>query len=110
MVGNITLSGKQYRYVFSVRSAKMYQDLFGVPKQTNDNFEVNEMFIRILFTCLKTSDELRLIDGQEAQFTGGIGELEAIISDSNEKSFAEFILDFSEKTADKSKKKVEAVS
>jgi len=97
MLGTVTLSGKEYRWIYSVRAAKMYQDMFGVPKDTTDPTEGFLINIKFLYCCIKTSDELRLIDGQDSQLGNmGLGEFEALICDGNESSIVDFLVKFNE--------------
>jgi len=39
MIGIVNISGIEYRWIYSVRAAKMYQDKFGIPAETNDATE-----------------------------------------------------------------------
>ena len=39
MLGTVNINKTEYRWVYSVRAAKMYQDLYGVPKDTTDPTE-----------------------------------------------------------------------
>ena len=109
MIGIVNISGIEYRWVYSVRAAKMYQDRFGIPTETSDPNEAFLINLRFLYCCIKTSDELRAIDGQETQLGNmGLGEFEALISDNNESAIADFLIKFSELN-EQNKKKAEAV-
>ena len=108
MLGTVNISGTEYRWVYSVRAAKMYQDRFGIPTETSDPNEAFLINLRFLYCCIKTSDELRAIDGQETQLGNmGLGEFEALISDNNESAIADFLIKFSEMN-ETNKKKVKA--
>ena len=108
MIGIVNISGIEYRWVYSVRAAKMYQDRFGIPTETSDPNEAFLINLRFLYCCIKTSDELRAIDGQETQLGNmGLGEFEALISDNNESAIADFLIKFSEMN-ETNKKKVKA--
>ena len=108
MIGTVNISGTEYRWIYSVRAAKMYQDRFGIPAETNDATEGFLINIKFLYCCIKTSDELRAIDGQETQLGNmGLGEFEALISDNNESAIADFLIKFSEMN-ENNKKKVKA--
>jgi len=74
MVGSIILSGKEYRWLFSVRASQLFNDLYGKPEETTDRLKAFELNTRFLYCCIKASDELRLIDGQDTQLGDmGIG-------------------------------------
>ena len=108
MVGTVNISGIEYRWIYSVRAAKMYQDRFGIPTETSNPNEAFLINLRFLYCCIKTSDELRAIDGQETQLGNmGLGEFEALISDNNESAIADFLIKFSEMN-ENNKKKVKA--
>ena len=108
MIGIVNISGIEYRWIYSVRAAKMYQDRFGIPTETIDPNEAFLINLRFLYCCIKTSDELRAIDGQETQLGNmGLGEFEALISDNNESAIADFLIKFSEMN-ENNKKKVKA--
>ena len=108
MIGIVNISGIEYRWIYSVRAAKMYQDRFGIPAETSDPNEAFLINLRFLYCCIKTSDELRSIDGQETQLGNmGLGEFEALISDNNESAIADFLIKFSEMN-ENNKKKVKA--
>ena len=108
MIGIVNISGTEYRWIYSVRAAKMYQDRFGIPTETSDPNEAFLINLRFLYCCIKTSDELRAIDGQETQLGNmGLGEFEALISDNNESAIADFLIKFSEMN-ENNKKKVKA--
>ena len=108
MIGIVNISGTEYRWIYSVRAAKMYQDRFGIPTETSDPNEAFLINLRFLYCCIKTSDELRAIDGQETQLGNmGLGEFEALISDNNESAIADFLIKFSEMN-ETNKKKVKA--
>ena len=108
MIGIVNISGTEYRWIYSVRAAKMYQDRFGIPAETSDPNEAFLINLRFLYCCIKTSDELRAIDGQETQLGNmGLGEFEALISDNNESAIADFLIKFSEMN-ETNKKKVKA--
>ena len=108
MIGTVNISGTEYRWIYSVRAAKMYQDRFGIPTETSDPNEAFLINLRFLYCCIKTSDELRAIDGQETQLGNmGLGEFEALISDNNESAIADFLIKFSEMN-ETNKKKVKA--
>ena len=108
MIGIVNISGIEYRWIYSVRAAKMYQDRFGIPAETNDPNEAFLINLRFLYCCIKTSDELRAIDGQETQLGNmGLGEFEALICDNNESAIADFLIKFSEMN-ENNKKKVKA--
>lgn len=108
MIGIVNISGIEYRWIYSVRAAKMYQDRFGIPTETSDPNEAFLINVRFLYCCIKTSDELRAIDGQETQLGNmGLGEFEALISDNNESAIADFLIKFSEMN-ETNKKKVKA--
>ena len=83
-------------------------DRFGIPTETSDPNEAFLINLRFLYCCIKTSDELRSIDGQETQLGNmGLGEFEALISDNNESAIADFLIKFSEMN-ETNKKKVKA--
>ena len=108
MIGTVNISGTEYRWIYSVRAAKMYQDRFGIPAETSNPNEAFLINLRFLYCCIKTSDELRAIDGQETQLGNmGLGEFEALISDNNESAIADFLIKFSEMN-ETNKKKVKA--
>ena len=108
MIGIVKINDTEYRWVYSVRAAKMYQDRFGIPTETSDPNEAFLINLRFLYCCIKTSDELRAIDGQETQLGNmGLGEFEALISDNNESAIADFLIKFSEMN-EANKKKVKA--
>ena len=108
MIGTVNISGTEYRWIYSVRAAKMYQDRFGIPAETSDPNEAFLINLRFLYCCIKTSDELRTIDGQPTQLGNmGLGEFEALISDNNESAIADFLIKFSEMN-ETNKKKVKA--
>lgn len=108
MIGTVNISGTEYRWIYSVRAAKMYQDRFGIPTETSNPNEAFLINLRFLYCCIKTSDELRAIDGQETQLGNmGLGEFEALISDNNESAIADFLIKFSEMN-ENNKKKVKA--
>ena len=109
MIGTVNISGTEYRWIYSVRAAKMHQDRFGIPTETSDPNEAFLINLRFLYCCIKTSDELRAIDGQETQLGNmGLGEFEALICDNNESAIADFLIKFSEMN-ETNKKKAEAV-
>lgn len=107
MVGNIILSGKEYRWLFSVRTSQLFSTMFGVPEETTDRLKAFELNTRFLYCCIKASDELRLIDGQDTQLGNmGIGEFELLICEgNNEVPFANFLTEFSKNITDKKKVK-----
>lgn len=108
MIGTVRINDIEYRWIYSVRAAKMYQDKFGIPTETSDSNEAFLINLRFLYCCIKTSDELRAIDGQETQLGNmGLGEFEALISDNNESAIADFLIKFSEMN-ENNKKKVKA--
>ena len=108
MIGTVKINDIEYRWIYSVRAAKMYQDKFGIPTETSDPNEAFLINLRFLYCCIKTSDELRAIDGQETQLGNmGLGEFEALISDNNESAIADFLIKFSEMN-ETNKKKVKA--
>ena len=108
MIGTVKINEIEYRWIYSVRAAKMYQDRFGIPTETSDPNEAFLINLRFLYCCIKTSDELRAIDGQETQLGNmGLGEFEALISDNNESAIADFLIKFSEMN-ETNKKKVKA--
>ena len=108
MIGTVKINGTEYRWIYSVRAAKMYQDRFGIPTETSNPNEAFLINLRFLYCCIKTSDELRAIDGQETQLGNmGLGEFEALISDNNESAIADFLIKFSEMN-ETNKKKVKA--
>ena len=108
MIGTVKINDIEYRWIYSVRAAKMYQDRFGIPTETSDPNEAFLINLRFLYCCIKTSDELRAIDGQETQLGNmGLGEFEALISDNNEAAIADFLIKFSEMN-ETNKKKVKA--
>ena len=108
MIGTVKINDTEYRWVYSVRAAKMYQDRFGIPTETSEPTEAFLINLRFLYCCIKTSDELRAIDGQETQLGNmGLGEFEALISDNNESAIADFLIKFSEMN-EANKKKVKA--
>ena len=97
MLGTVNINKTEYRWVYSVRAAKMYQDLYGVPKDTTDPTEGFLINIKFLYCCIKTSDELRLIDGQPTQLGDmGLGGFEALICDGNESAIVDFLVKFNE--------------
>lgn len=109
MIGTVNISGTEYRWIYSVRAAKMYQDRFGIPAETNDATEGFLINIKFLYCCIKTSDELRTIDGQPTQLGNmGLGEFEALICDGNESAIVDFLVKFNELN-EQNKKKAEAV-
>lgn len=107
MVGSITLSGKEYRWLFSVRASQLFNDLYGKPEETTDRLKAFELNTRFLYCCIKASDELRLIDGQETQLVDmGIGAFELLLCEgNNEVPFANFLTEFSNNITDKKKVK-----
>ena len=108
MIGTVKINDIEYRWIYSVRAAKMYQDRFGIPTETSDATEGFLINIKFLYCCIKTSDELRAIDGQPTQLGNmGLGEFEALISDNNESAIADFLIKFSEMN-ENNKKKVKA--
>ena len=108
MIGTVKINDIEYRWIYSVRAAKMYQDRFGIPAETSEPTEAFLINIRFLYCCIKTSDELRAIDGKETQLGNmGLGEFEALISDNNESAIADFLIKFSEMN-ETNKKKVKA--
>lgn len=108
MIGTVKINEIEYRWIYSVRAAKMYQDRFGIPAETSNPNEAFLINLRFLYCCIKTSDELRSIDGQETQLGNmGLGEFEALISDNNESAIADFLIKFSEMN-ETNKKKVKA--
>ena len=108
MIGAVKINDIEYRWIYSVRAAKMYQDRFGIPTETSNPNEAFLINLRFLYCCIKTSDELRAIDGQETQLGNmGLGEFEALISDNNESAIADFLIKFSEMN-ENNKKKVKA--
>ena len=108
MIGTVNISGTEYRWIYSVRAATTYQDRFGIPTETSNPNEAFLINLRFLYCCIKTSDELRAIDGQETQLGNmGLGEFEALISDNNESAIADFLIKFSEMN-ENNKKKVKA--
>ena len=74
MVGSITLSGKEYRWLFSVRASQLFNDLYGKPEETTDRLKDGELNIFPLLLH-QGIDELRLDwTGQETQLGDmGIG-------------------------------------
>ena len=109
MIGIVNISGIEYRWIYSVRAAKMYQDRFGIPTETSDPNEAFLINLRFLYCCIKTSDELRTIDGQPTQLGNlGLGEFEALICDGNESAIVDFLVKFNELN-EQNKKKAEAV-
>lgn len=110
MLGTVNINKTEYRWVYSVRAAKMYQDMFGVPKDTTDPTEGFLINIKFLYCCIKTSDELRLIDGQPTQLGDmGLGGFEALICDGNESAIVDFLVKFNELN-NTDKKKVDEVA
>ena len=105
MIGTVKINDIEYRWIYSVRAAKMYQDRFGIPTETSNPNEAFLINLRFLYCCIKTSDELRAIDGQETQLGNmGLGEFEALISDNNESAIADFLIKFSEMNENNKKK------
>ena len=105
MIGTVKINDIEYRWIYSVRAAKMYQDRFGIPTETSNPNEAFLINLRFLYCCIKTSDELRAIDGQETQLGNmGLGEFEALISDNNESAIADFLIKFSEMNENNIKK------
>ena len=87
----------------------MYQDRFSIPAETSDPNEAFLINLRFLYCCIKTSDELRTIDGQPTQLGNmGLGEFEALICDGNESAIVDFLVKFNELN-ENNKKKAEAV-
>ena len=77
MVGTIRLSGKDYRWVYGVRASYIYQTLFGKIQEETDSLKAFEVNVKFLYSCIKASDELRLIDGQYTELNEmKIGEFE----------------------------------
>ena len=98
MVGKIRLSGKDYRWVYGVRASYIYQTLFGKIQDETDSLKAFEVNVKFLYSCIKASDELRLVDGQETELNEmKIGEFELLICrDSNEKELANFLIQIAE--------------
>lgn len=98
MVGIIRLSGKDYRWVYGVRASYIYQTLFGKIQEETDTLKAFEVNVKFLYSCIKASDELRLVDGQETELNEmKIGEFELLICrDSNEKELANFLIQIAE--------------
>ena len=98
MVGTVRLSGKDYRWVYGVRASYIYQTLFGKIQDETDTLKAFEVNVKFLYSCIKASDELRLIDGQEPELNEmKIGEFELFICrDSNEKELANFLIQIAE--------------
>lgn len=98
MVGTIRLSGKDYRWVYGVRASYIYQTLFGKIQEETDSLKAFEVNVKFLYSCIKASDELRLVDGQETELNEmKIGEFELLICrDNNEKELANFLIQIAE--------------
>ena len=98
MVGTIRLSGKDYRWVYGVRASYIYQTLFGAIQDETNPLKAFEVNVKFLYSCIKASDELRLIDGQETELNDmKIGEFELLIcKDDNQKSLAGFLIQIAE--------------
>lgn len=98
MVGTIRLSGKDYRWVYGVRASYIYQTLFGTIQEETDTLKAFEVNVKFLYSCIKASDELRLIDGQETELNDmKIGEFEVLIyKEKNEKALANFLIQIAE--------------
>ena len=98
MVGTIRLSGKDYRWVYGVRASYIYQTLFGKIQDETDSLKAFEVNVKFLYSCIKASDELRLVDGQVTELNEmKIGEFELLICrDSNEKELANFLIQIAE--------------
>lgn len=98
MVGKIRLSGKDYRWVYGVRASYIYQTLFGKIQDETDTLKAFEVNVKFLYSCIKASDELRLVDGQETELNEmKIGEFELLICrDGNEKELANFLIQIAE--------------
>ena len=90
MVGTIRLSGKDYRWVYGVKASYIYQTLFGTIQEETDALKSFEVNVKFLYSCIKASDELRLVDGQETELSNmKIGEFELLIcKDDNQKALA----------------------
>jgi hypothetical protein len=109
MIGTVKINDIEYRWIYSVRTTKMYQDRFGIPAETSEPTEAFLINLRFLYCCIKTSDELRTIDGQPTQLGNmGLGEFEALICDGNESAVVDFLVKFNELN-EQNKKKAEAV-
>ena len=63
MVGTIRLSGKDYRWVYGVRASYIYQTLFGAIQDETNPLKAFEVNVKFLYSCIKASDELRLLSG-----------------------------------------------
>ena len=98
MVGAIRLSGKDYRWVYGVRASYIYQTLFGKIQDETDTLKAFEVNVKFLYSCIKASDELRLIDGQETELSDmKIGEFEVLIyKEKNEQALADFLIQIAE--------------
>jgi len=98
MVGTIRLSGNDYRWVYGVRASYIYQTLFGKIQDETDTLKAFEVNVKFLYSCIKASDELRLIDGQETELNEmKIGEFEVLIyKEKNEKALADFLIQIAE--------------
>ena len=57
-----------------------------------------EANVKFLYSCIKASDELRLVDGQDTELKDiKIGEFELLIcKDDNQKSLADFLIQIAE--------------
>ena len=98
MVGTIRLSGNDYRWVYGVRASYIYQTLFGKIQEETDSLKAFEVNVKFLYSCIKASDELRLIDGQETELNDmKIGEFEVLIyKEKNEQALADFLIQIAE--------------
>ena len=98
MVGTIRLSGKDYRWVYGVRASYIYQTLFGKIQDETDTLKAFEVNVKFLYSCIKASDELRLIDGQVTELNDmKIGEFEVLIyKEKNEQALADFLIQIAE--------------
>ena len=98
MVGIIRLSGKDYRWVYGVRASYIYQTLFGKIQEETDSLKAFEVNVKFLYSCIKASDELRLVDGQETELNEmKIGEFEVLIyKEKNENALANFLIQIAE--------------
>ena len=104
-----SVSQSRYRWVYGVRASYIYQTLFGKIQEETDSLKAFEVNVKFLYSCIKASDELRLVDGQETELNEmKIGEFELLTcKDDNQKSLAEFLIQIAENNRLLKKKDVE---
>lgn len=72
MLGTVNISGIEYRWVYSVRAAKMYQDRFGIPAETSDATEGFLINIKFYIAASRRRTSLELLTDSYTAWQHGV--------------------------------------